>query len=261
MKRTAVIKIILDLAFALLFALLLFPMTTGLPFHELFGLVSGLLLSAHLLLNRQWICQCFRCPKTDRPAKRHRRCLNAAMGLTFALMLVTGVLISAVLFPGHTPFHRPLLVTVHRFSAWATAGLMLLHLLLHRQYLQAMSRKLLASRKTRAVRQVLAGTLGLCLIAALLYQQVSAITDPLTLPAQAANSTTIENPTEPSGTTDSEQITAAPEAEVPSVDDYLSSLYCTGCSRHCPLIAPRCSRGQAQQEEAMAAYTALYIDR
>ncbi len=35
-----------------------------------------------------------------------------------------------------------------------------------------------------------------------------------------------------------------------SLEDYLSKLYCNGCSRHCPLSAPQCGVGQEQAVEA-----------
>ncbi len=35
-----------------------------------------------------------------------------------------------------------------------------------------------------------------------------------------------------------------------SIEDYLSKLYCNGCSRHCPLSAPQCGVGQQQAVEA-----------
>ncbi len=39
-----------------------------------------------------------------------------------------------------------------------------------------------------------------------------------------------------------------------SLEDYLSKLYCNGCSRHCPLSAPQCGVGEQQAIEASFEY-------
>ena len=47
--------------------------------------------------------------------------------------------------------------------------------------------------------------------------------------------------------------TAVPET--PTLEDYLSKLFCTGCSRHCSLLSPQCSKGTAQAEQAQREYS------
>lgn len=49
-----------------------------------------------------------------------------------------------------------------------------------------------------------------------------------------------------------------PAATDPSLEEYLSKLFCTGCSRHCPLSAPACGTGVAQAREAQKDYEATY---
>lgn len=43
-----------------------------------------------------------------------------------------------------------------------------------------------------------------------------------------------------------------------SLEDYLSKLYCNGCSRHCPLSSPRCGIGE---KEAVEATSLFYQDK
>jgi len=46
------------------------------------------------------------------------------------------------------------------------------------------------------------------------------------------------------------------QVEVPSFEEYIRNLFCTGCGRHCPLTALQCSRGQAYLEQARAEFEA-----
>lgn len=55
------------------------------------------------------------------------------------------------------------------------------------------------------------------------------------------------------GTTATTTDTAATTDGV-SLDEYLSKLFCNGCSRHCPLSAPQCGTGERQAAEATAVY-------
>ena len=55
------------------------------------------------------------------------------------------------------------------------------------------------------------------------------------------------------------KVTASPITEnAPSLVDYLSKLYCTGCGKHCPLSAPQCSLGEQQAEESATEYYVIY---
>jgi hypothetical protein len=44
------------------------------------------------------------------------------------------------------------------------------------------------------------------------------------------------------------------ESSSESLNDYLSKLTCTGCSKHCCLLTPQCSVGRQQAQQATAAY-------
>ena len=50
-----------------------------------------------------------------------------------------------------------------------------------------------------------------------------------------------------------------PESEeTVSLDDYLGSLFCNGCGKHCSLLSPRCGRGQDRASQATAEYYETY---
>ncbi len=53
---------------------------------------------------------------------------------------------------------------------------------------------------------------------------------------------------------------AAPEA-LPTLEEYLGKLVCSGCERRCPLTALKCSRGRAYLEKATSAYRAVVAEK
>lgn len=56
----------------------------------------------------------------------------------------------------------------------------------------------------------------------------------------------------------SETVTAAPEPDVPTLDDYLRNLRCSGCRRNCSLANPRCMNGARKASQAESEYYSLY---
>lgn len=59
---------------------------------------------------------------------------------------------------------------------------------------------------------------------------------------------------------DSVIIEETPESTppVPSLQEYLSGLFCGGCGKNCPLLSPRCGRGQELAQTAEEEYYAMY---
>ena len=53
---------------------------------------------------------------------------------------------------------------------------------------------------------------------------------------------------------DEEKVTTVESTASQTLEEYLISLHCTGCSKHCPLSAPKCSVGTAQAEKAKVEY-------
>lgn len=49
-----------------------------------------------------------------------------------------------------------------------------------------------------------------------------------------------------------------PVPEAPTLEEYLSELYCSGCGRGCSLLNPRCGKGTEQAAQAEAEYYQLY---
>lgn len=54
------------------------------------------------------------------------------------------------------------------------------------------------------------------------------------------------------------KITEPSSEPPPSLDEYLSLLFCGGCRKNCSLMAPRCATGFSMQETATEEYHAMY---
>lgn len=57
---------------------------------------------------------------------------------------------------------------------------------------------------------------------------------------------------------DKQTITEPTPEEIPTLEEYLGNLHCTGCHRNCSLLNPRCGRGQSQAEQAQEEYSQIY---
>ena len=59
---------------------------------------------------------------------------------------------------------------------------------------------------------------------------------------------------------DEAYLEAAPAEDVPTLEDYLSTLHCGRCGRNCYLSNPHCRTGRGKAETATAEYYAEYGD-
>lgn len=266
MKRQTVLKIVVDILMLIFFVSMVFAQATGLVYHEIFGLVLGGLVLLHLFLNQKWIAGVCRGFSRKPKATKLKFILNSALVLFTLVIIITGIFISVILFNGSGLGNRPLLVAIHKFSTYGILGIIGIHLLLHAKYLVGVFSKLGQNWKTKGVRQVVTAAFALILLGFFAYNQISPILAGASTTTEVA---TVPNPSVilPENTTSQkEEITEPPtptvEQATPAVtlNDYLSGLFCTGCSKHCPLISPQCGKGDAQAQEATVEYQSLYGD-
>ncbi len=153
-------NLILDIALTLAFVASLKPFVTGLAVHEWLGLAIGAAIAVHALLHRRWIAGISRrlaCPLPGRT----RLCyaLNAALLLSFAFLVGSGLLLSQTVLPliGLRPTPSLALATAHRLSAYVPLGLLAIKLALHwRWFVQALAPRRRARAATPAEAPVLA---------------------------------------------------------------------------------------------------------
>ena len=49
-----------------------------------------------------------------------------------------------------------------------------------------------------------------------------------------------------------------PEPDVPTLEDYLRNLRCSGCRHNCSLLSPRCMNGARKASNAESEYYQMY---
>jgi len=281
MKKKFVFKIMIDCIMGVLFISMYFLTQTGLVFHEVFGLLLCVLVFIHLGLNQEWFKMIFKKGKKKTHRTKRAIGINVFLMIAIILILISGIMISVVLLPGLDIANRFVFVKIHKLTAYGAIAFLLVHLLLHLKYMQGMIKKIAQYRRTKAVRQVVVSTGALVVVVLMLYAAGTPILENLSLEqaaqttqepkslaiAKASESTVIqkeaENDQQETVTAtegDSGQTVEESTAPVVSLNDYLSGLSCTGCSKHCPLIAPACAKGEAQAQVATQDYENLYGD-
>lgn len=281
MKRNVVIKILLDVAMFALYLMLMFARGFGGLFHEVVGIGIGMMFVIHILLNLTMTKGLIKSVKSGK-AKADRVMLalsDLMLIVCMPIIIVSGVLIAKELFI--MPFMIPWqpIFTVHNVLSYVCLGLMAFHLLFHGKYLVGIFKKLptLTGREAAsALGRFAAGAAA----AAVLYVGVVAYKERIeevppildnsqnkisdTAPQYSvvvpSSSAVISEKSEQVITEDNETevITQPQPINPPSLEEYLSKLFCSGCHRHCPLVSPRCGKGTQQAELAKKEYVQLY---
>jgi len=91
----------LDVAMTILFVTLIYAYDTGLVFHEIVGLSISALFASHILLNWSWVKNITKnlFNRRLKVSAKLKYALNATTFLTVATVIITGILISKVIFP------------------------------------------------------------------------------------------------------------------------------------------------------------------
>lgn len=270
------IKVAIDVAMTALFLVLMNLAWTGLVWHEMLGLAILVFFIVHLLVNRQWISSVTRRILTIESRKtRLMFILNALLGLAMLMTVISGVLISQHLFPGLADSSFDLWFSIHEIASWLSLGIVIVHIAIHWRWISSVIRRLALTGSPRILAgrlRVFAARATLGIIAAVtIYSLVNGQLTDLLLPVKISDpisdssddhgttgtsSTLIVAADETGTTTVTLQPTPGPTAAEPEVTllQYLSSLTCTACRKHCLLSSPRCARGVRQADAAETYY-------
>ena len=309
MKRTTIVKLLIDVTMTVLYLLLMFAGGLGGFFHEIAGIGFCVIYIVHILLNRPMTRGLFKGVKSTsrKPDRVILLISDIVMMICMPIVVLTGVLIARELFVIDIGLPWDFIFSLHNALSYVCLGTMALHLLLHAKYLIGVFKKL-PSVNGREVRSALyrfgAGAAAAITIYFSVYSVINGnmTNEPL---ASAGKNNNTPKPTEPVATapttevltqeqtisttlpitedyfantegdvtdeqiemttqqvveeeTQIEPVTEEETEEIPSLEEFLSSMYCTGCSRHCSLLSPRCGRGEAQAEQAQYEYEQLY---
>lgn len=151
-------KIVLDLMMAITFVLLMDPrVLNGLPFHEIAGLVIGVAILTHIGLNYHWVVNTTKKIFDPQLPKKTRFSflLNILLLISLAIVIVTGILISRVVFPSLAIQGVHSIRGLHSFFADATLGLVGLHIGVHWQWIIGICKKAFKSREGKLRKGVI----------------------------------------------------------------------------------------------------------
>lgn len=288
MNRKVIVKIFLDIVMLVLYALLMFAQGLGGFFHETVGLGIGILFIIHVTLNIPMIKGLFKAVKSKNAVKVITLVSDIALTVCMPIVIVTGALMAKDLFVVNSGISWQLLFDVHNILSYVCLGIMVLHLLMHAKYLVGVFKKLPSSgaELRSAVCRFSAGAAaGVVLYTSLAVfknytdkditnnqylPDKNTVSTPsvISQPNSSVNESVPDNEKITESTADNEQITESAASErisestettpPPSVEEYLSSLICTGCGKRCSLLHPRCGKGQMQAERAKEQYNQTY---
>lgn len=152
-------KMVLDLMMAITFVLLMNPrVLNGLPFHEMAGLVIGVAILVHIALNYRWVINTTKkifAPELPRKT-RFSFLLNILLLILMTTVIVSGILISRVVFPNISIEGDHFVRGIHSFSSDATLALVGLHIGVHWQWIMSTCKKAFKSKEGKWRKGVIA---------------------------------------------------------------------------------------------------------
>ncbi|MGC4379426.1 DUF4405 domain-containing protein [Fictibacillus sp. Mic-4] len=152
-------KIVFDLLMAITFVLLMNPrVLNGLPFHEIAGLVIGAAILIHIGLNYRWVVTTTKKIFDSNLPKKTRFSffLNILLLISMATVIISGIFISRVVFPGLAIQEGHAIRGIHSLSADMTLALVGLHIAVHWQWIMNICRKAFQSKEGKLRRGAIA---------------------------------------------------------------------------------------------------------
>jgi len=289
MNRKLISKIVLDIVMTITFIMLMDAFGTGLLFHEIAGLSIMGLFILHLVLNWSWvkgITQKLFSPQLKISAKL-KYVLNMSLFLCCSMIIITGVMISEVLFPSSITKSEGLYI-IHKWTSYFCLGLFSVHIAIHGSYLVRSFGKIRDHFQQTNGRKAFVRLGAVSLIIILLYTRVIS-THPVIISSQnkenmeeasgselyVPQTTQKGNPNSnknrrelPSSVSANDKDTSesalkdtTSTEKTVSLAEYLSNLHCDGCHKHCSLLYPQCNVADPLIEAAKVDYQNLYGDK
>ncbi|MFX4260910.1 cytochrome b/b6 domain-containing protein [Pelotomaculum propionicicum] len=267
MSRKTITKLALDTAMAVLFIILIFAYDTGLAFHEIAGLAIFTLFTVHIFLNWTWVKSVTKNLFTSKIKKKPKLMyvLNTVLLFSVGAIIVTGIMISRVVFDFGLNGDTRTLAAVHKWLAYACLGLFVVHIALNWRFVTASVQKIFHNYNGSRLRKSLQALGAAAMVMLVVYfaatpgpnKAAQQATVPKSPPREAAAINNSENKTTDDQNYTITNIQDDGESAV-SLSEYLSNMFCTGCDKHCPLLSPQCKTGQSQLQAAKIQYEKLY---
>lgn len=269
MKHRTFLKLLIDVAMCIVYLMLMFADGVGDFFHEAVGIGIGALFIIHILLNRSMTKGLIATVRAGSGGIRKRLLLASDLILFNGMPLVifTGILIAKELFVLRIGLPWKLIFLLHKYASYGCLAALCLHVLMHARYLAGVVRKL-PSMEKKELRTALCRFGAGAAVSVALYLA-------LVLCIPSGNKTAPQLPTIASAGSQAAEDVRSEEAltcgipsalesneesaeEIPTLEEYLQGLRCTGCGRQCSLISPNCKKGRMQAERAAEEYASMY---
>ncbi len=269
-------KLIMDGVMLVLLIVLMDYSLTGGFLHELLGVVLLAGFIVHIAVNRGYYKAIFRGIRSGKVGAKSKAgfAVDIILPISAVIMLISSLAISRDLFPGIAKlFGGQFWVPVHIVCAVVLLISVFIHVCMHAKLISAFIGQM--TENAAVLKMKTAGMRIMALLFALLVvrSSFSSMSDAANmLPAGDAGVTETDNSgnrqsneliidEDNSGDQDGYVIGIEPEPEpeeTVSLDEYLGSLFCSECGKHCSLLSPHCRRGQDQASQATAEYYEAY---
>lgn len=270
-KNKNLYKIILDIFMTAVLVVLMKITITGILWHELLGIGVFLLFIFHKLININTLSCLIKKFKKVPIQSKCMLILDVLLFIDFIVVVGTGILISQELFSSYFTLSNTYFVSaLHHSSAYIGLILISIHIGLHWSCIINIVKVKMRLKNTNRIRTAFSRIAAVAIM--FLGIQSSYNQNVLSVVSQPLNN---ESAALASSVTDSEDILLLNNADTDSasanttaynvssksditLNQYLSSLFCTLCPKHCPLSSPMCSKGEALAQEATAEYYSQY---
>lgn len=256
MKKKVIVKILVDALMAFTMISLMFGYGTTPLFHEVTGILIGVFFLIHIALNYRETKAQLKSLFTGKlkGSRQANGILDVLLIIMMPLDVISGLIISRVLL---VTTYNATLVSVHNVVSWFVLAIIVGHLYLHIPYLKGIMKAIKRQSRRPAINfSALFG--AILLIGGMVYGSFAYI---LQVENTASQIDDGDNDTTTTSNEDDDDVDDnGTDATVITLDDYLGGLTCTGCHRHCSLLAPQCGVGVNQAEAATVEYDNLYGD-
>ncbi len=271
-KNKNLYKMILDIVMTIIIILLMKTAFTGIKLHEIFGIAAFTLFLIHKLINIKLIKNMFNKFSNKNIVQKFIIITDLFLLIDIFIIIVTGVLISQYIFNNALSISNlSIYSAVHHGSAYLGMLLISVHIGLHWNFIINMLKKIFKVKYISAFRTiVLRITTVIIMLLGIKASFNQNVLSNLIEPFYISNNNMSQSSTGAYNDNQSTEYTASEDQSdtitptnitvvaAPSLEEYLSSLFCTLCPKHCPLSSPMCSKGEVPAQKATADYYSLY---
>lgn len=267
-------KLLLDLLMGIVMFFIMNLSITGAQLHEILGITIFFVCILHIIINYKWvIAVTLNLFKKKMNTKSYIMWLvNIILLVLLTLNIVTGILISTYILPDISADNISAVSSWHHFFAYWLVVVLIIHVCMH----WGIIRNAVRIKKDSFTEKLAISMIAIILVTTIMKSNnINKLTLPIYKednyrempenhdrhekadgqPKHMMKTSPRDNP----AATDKPTVTQKPETDdTPTLEAFLSKLFCTGCGKHCPLTNPQCGRGEMQKNEAIEEYNQTY---